>query len=41
MQITLKLKRIEPVKSDQCLAFTYLVQCQELGGLGFAIIKRK
>jgi hypothetical protein len=37
MQVQLKLKSIEPVRSDQGLAITYLASSQELGELELKI----
>ena len=38
MQIALKLKSMEPQKSDQGLAFTYLVSSKEFGELELKLL---
>jgi len=38
MQVKLKLKSIEPLRSDQGLAITYLASSQELGELELKIL---
>jgi hypothetical protein len=38
MQVKLRLKSIEPVRSDQELAITYLASSQELGELELRIV---
>jgi hypothetical protein len=38
MQVKLRLKSIEPVRSDQGLAFTYVASSQEIGELELKIL---
>jgi hypothetical protein len=38
MQVKLRLKSIEPVRSDQGLAFTYVASSQEIGKLELKIL---
>ena len=38
MQVKLRLKSIEPVKSDQGLTITYVASSQQLGGCELKIV---